>query len=335
MKLPRFDLSEPKSLKSASRLLAERGDRAMVIAGGTDLMQSLKDRLKSPELLVDLGNLPHLDRIEYSTRRGLKIGALVTIRQLARDPLIRSKYPMLSQSASGVGSPQLQAMGTVGGNLCQDSLCLYYNRSPMMRLPLEPCLKLDGKLCNAVSGSLECWAVYSGDLAPVLMALDATVTIADSVGKYTMPLSEFYSGDGKRPNRLKAGQILTEISVPSPLPGSGGVYLKMRQRQTVDYPLLGVAVHLVLADGYCRELRLALTAVDRAPLLIREAEEVKGKRIGAEEIERLAQAAFRSARPLNNVIELTPKYRRQMVKVYVRSAIARALEQATQGGERG
>jgi 4-hydroxybenzoyl-CoA reductase subunit beta len=205
----------------------------------------------------------------------------------------------------------------------------------MMRLPLEPCLKLDGKLCNAVSGSEECWAVYCGDLAPVLMALEATVTIADSLGKYTLPLSEFFSGDGKRPNRLRSGQIVTEISVPSPLPGSGGSYLKMRQRQTVDYALLGVAVHITLHDGACRSLRLALTAVDRAPLLIREAEEVKGKPITAEEIERLAMVASRRARPLNNVIELSPRYRRAMVKVYVRSAMALALDQAARDGATG
>ena len=333
MKLPSFELAEPKSLKRASRLLAERGDRAMVIAGGTDLMQSLKNRLKSPELLVDLYNLPHLNRIEYTTKHGLKIGALVTIRQLANDPVVKDKYPLLAQGASEVGSPQLQVMGTVGGNLCQDNLCLYYNRSPMMRLPLEPCLKLDGTLCNAVSGSQECWAVYAGDLAPVLMALDATITIADSLGKYSIPLSEFFSGDGKRPNRLSAGQILTEISVPSPLPGSGGAYLKMRQRQTVDYALLGVAVHLTLQDGVCRALRLALTAVDRAPLLIHEAEQVEGKPIEAEEIEQLAMVASRRARPLNNVIELSPRYRRAMIKVYVRSAIAQAMKLAARVGE--
>jgi 4-hydroxybenzoyl-CoA reductase subunit beta len=205
----------------------------------------------------------------------------------------------------------------------------------MMRLPLEPCLKLDGNLCNAVSGSEECWAVYSGDLAPVLMALEATITIADSLGKYTLPLNEFFSGDGKRPNRLMAGQILTEISVPSPLPGSGGAYLKMRQRQTVDYALLGVAVHLTLQDGICHSLRLALTAVDRAPLLIGETEEINGKSLTGEDIERLAVVASRRARPLNNVIELSPRYRRAMVKVYVKSAMALALDQAARDGATG
>ncbi len=331
MTLPKFEYAEPKTLKNACRLLedASRDGQAMLIAGGTDLLQSLKNRLKTPRVLVDLKSVPRLNQISYSDKRGLKIGALVSFRALANHPIVKEKYPILARAASEVGTPQLQVMGTVGGNLCQDNLCAYYNRSPMMRLPLAPCLKLGGDVCHAVANSKECWAVYSGDLAPALMVLGATVSIADAKGATEMPLAKLYTGDGKQPNRLKRGQILIEIRIPPPAQNSGGAYLKLRQRKTIDYPLLGVAFHVSLKDGKCANAALALTGIDRAPLLIREAARLKGKRLSDEEIERLAQAAFKQARPLNNVVELAPKYRREMVKVYVKMAIQQALEDAT------
>lgn len=326
MTLPKFELVEPKTLRKACRLLKENKGQALLIAGGTDLLQSLKNRLKTPSVLIDLTSVPRLDEISYSNKRGLKIGAGVSIRVLVNHPIVKEKYPVIAYAASQVGTPQLQAMGTIGGNLCQDNLCAYYNRSPMMRLPLEPCLKLEGDVCNAVANSKECWAVYSGDLAPVLMVLGATIIITDATGKKEISLDKFYSGDGKRPNRLKPGQILTEIHIPPITPHSGDAYLKLRQRNTIDYPLLGVAVHLTMKHGRCANAALALTGIDRAPLLIREVAKLKGKPINDEEIERLAQVASKRARPLSNVVELTPKYRREMVKVYVRKTMRQAIE---------
>ncbi len=332
MSLPKFEYVEPKSLRQASRLLRERDGQAQVIAGGTDLMQSLKNRLKTPKVLVDLKGIPSLDRIRYSNTRGLEIGAFVTLRHLGNEPAVKRYYPLLVRALLTVGTPQLQAMGTVGGNLCQDNLCLYYNRSPMMRLPLESCLKLGGNVCHAVANSRDCWAVYSGDLAPVLLVLNAKVTIADDSGKRDIALTDLYTGDGKRPHRLFPGQILTRILVPPPTPNSGGAWLKMRLRKAIDYPLLGVACSVRLEGGACAEMRLALTGIDRAPLLIQETSELRGKPIDDASIAALAEVAFKQARPLNNVSEVSPRYRREMVKVYVRHAVQDAVQQAGGGG---
>jgi len=160
---------------STCQLLKEKGDKAQAIAGGTDLMMALKNRLKVPEMLVDLRGLPHLNRISYSDKEGLKVGVLVSLRQLAANSVVKEKYPILSRAALDVGTPQLQAMGTIGGNLCQDNLCLYYNRSPMLRQRLEPCHKLGGNVCHAVRRSKICWATYCGDTAPVLLIYQAKV----------------------------------------------------------------------------------------------------------------------------------------------------------------
>ncbi len=398
MMLPKFDYAEPKTLRRACHLLED--DAAIAIAGGTDLLQALKNRLKTPRVLVDLTSIPRLARISYSNKTGLKLGALVTLRELARNTVVAEKYPLLAQAVRQVGSPQLQAMGTVGGNLCQDTMCLFYNRPPMTRQMLAPCYKLGGRVCHAVSGSADCWAVYCGDLAPVLMTLDARVKLVRATGQATgsrgnaqqsrpftafragtssaeselreeiIPVHKLFSGDGLRPNILKSGQILTEILLPPPAPRSGGAYLKLRMRQTIDYPLLGVAVHLslevtpqvslrakrsnrgsksetpALACGasvasqtalamtqqenwICKDARVALSGVDQAPLLISQARQLKGKRIGDAEIAELAHAAHKQARPLGNVSELTPKYRREMIDVYVRRAFQEALERAS------
>lgn len=346
MKLPQFEYFEPRSIRKACQLLKEKGEKAQAIAGGTDLMVALKNRLKKPEILVDLRGLSRLNRISYSDREGLKVGALVSLRQLAGRVVVQEKYPILSRAASDVGTPQLQAMGTVGGNLCQDNLCLYYNRSPMLRQMLEPCHKLGGDICHALSRSKICWATYSGDIAPVLLVYQASIKIVDLKGEKIIPLNKFYSGDGKKPNILKPGQIVTEIHVPPPSPSSGGTYLKFRLRKTMDYPLLGVAVNLTIdstgdssggsSGGSCgqifKHVKLALTAVERAPVLIEEAVELKGKKMSDAVIEKLAGAAYKHAHPLNNVCELTPQYRKDLVKVYVRLAVQEALQCATKGG---
>ncbi len=326
MSLPNFDYTEPKTLRQACRVLKEQGDAAMIIAGGTDLLQSLKNRLKAPRTLVDMRSVPRLDQISYSKKTGLEIGALVTLRQLASDAIVKEKYPLLAQAALTVGSTQLQAMGTIGGNLCQDTMCVFYNRSPMGRLTLDPCLKLGGKVCHPVKGSQICWATYCGDMAAVLLALDAEIVIADAKGKKTIPLLKLFTGDGKKPNALKRGQIVSEIRVPPLAPQSGGAYLKLRQRKTIDYPLLGVAFHFTMDDGICKRAKLALTGVARAPLLIGEAKRLVGKKFGAAEIAALADAAFKQAHPLNNIVGLPPAYRKEMVKVYVRHAVQQAAQ---------
>jgi 4-hydroxybenzoyl-CoA reductase subunit beta len=285
-------------------------------------------------MLVNLRGLPRLNRIHYSDREGLNVGALASLRQLANSDLIKEKYPVLSRAALDVGTPQLQAMGTIAGNLCQDNLCLYYNRSPMLRQALDPCHKLGGKVCHVVRRSRICWATYCGDIAPVLLVYEAKVKIVDTNREKIIPLNKLYSGDGKKPNVLRPGQILTEIRVPAPSPFSGGAYLKFRLRKAIDYPLLGVAVNLTMEGPgtICKHAKLALTAVERAPLLIEEANELKGKEFSEGIIDKLAEAAYKHAHPLDNICEVTAKYRKELVKTYVKLAVGEALQRATKEG---
>jgi len=334
MKLPKFDYARPGSIGECCNLLNEKGPQALPVAGGTDLMIALKNWCKTPELLVDLQGVSALHRIAATQEGGISIGALVTLRELAENALVREKYPVLAKAALDVGSTQLQAMGTVGGNLCQDTCCLFYNRSPGLRQALGPCLKLDGPVCHAVRGSKNCWATYSGDLAPVLMVLKAAITVADPDGESRLPVEQLFSGDGRKPQTLVPGRLLTEVTLPAPPANSAAVYLKMRVRQSIDYPLLGVALQLALKNDKqtIDAVSLALTAVEKAPPAIAAAKELAGQILTDEKAEALAEAAFKKARPINNTYGYSPGYRKNMVRTYVKEALHRTFEAAAADG---
>jgi 4-hydroxybenzoyl-CoA reductase subunit beta len=331
MKLPKFGYVQPKSTQEACQLLEAGRGEAHAIAGGTELLMALKNRQRIPKTLVDLGGLP-LNRISYSDLEGLRIGALVSLRHLAAHPLVKEKYTVLAEAASAAGTFQLQAMATVGGNLCQNTCCMYLHRATGPRQSLEPCLKLDGSVCHVVAGSEKCWASYAGDLAPALLVLRAKLKVADSHGEKIIPLHELFSGDGKCPQTLFPGQIVTEIQVPRAAPRSGGVYLKLRQRESLDYAWLGVAAHLTLeAEGAtCKKAALALTAVDQAPVAVEEADRLSGEELTDELIQEVANAASKKAHAIKNVCGIRVRYRQNMVNVYAESALRQALETAAQ-----
>jgi len=328
MKLPKFQYVAPKSVKEASSLLKEHGDKAIAVAGGSDLLVNLKNRLKNVEFLIDLKAIPKMNQVTFSKSDGLTIGAMATLRDLIENQAVRENYPMLVQAAEAVGTPQLQFMGTVAGNLCLDNRCYYFNQSPLWHAGRDACWKLGGKTCYVVKGSKTCWATYCGDTAPVLMALGAKIKIADPVRAKVMPLQELYSGDGKKPNILKPGQFITEITVPPPAPKSGGAYMKLRRRQAIDFPLLGVAVNIQLngKGNTCSAASIALTAAERRPILIEEASKLKGKTLNDAAIAEVLEAATSQAHPVDNLLGLPPSYRKQMVKVYLKRTIAQALE---------
>lgn len=333
MKLPRFECVRPQSLGEVCKIAREEGPKAQIIAGGTDILPELKYKLKFPGMLIDISALSDLDRITYSEREGLTVGALVTLRRLAAHKDVREGYPLLMQAALSVGSAQLQAMGTIGGNLCQNTRCIYYNLPSLSRQGLDPCFKLGGGRCHAVQGSKICHATYSGDMAPALLALRACVTIADGTGENTIPLNELYSGRGEAPHVLEPGRILKGIHVPPPF-HNVGVYVKMRIRKSIDYPLLGVAVNLLPngKDGALKDILVGLTGVEKSPLLITPPDEIKDTHELEKQTEIMAEAAYRKAHPIANTSGYSPRYRREMVSVYVRQGVLQALEIAAGRG---
>lgn len=308
----------------AVAMLAERGPEAMIVAGGTDLYPNMKRRQFEPKALVGLRSIAALQRIEGSAEAGLAIGAGMTLTQVSRRPEIAAAYPALAYAAGVVSTAQLRNMGTIGGNLCVDTRCNYYNQTYHWRKSIGFCMKKDGDICLVAPGSSRCWAVSSSDTAPVMIALGASVRLVGPQGERVIPVQALYRDDGIVYLAKQADEILAEILLP-PADGLHTAYLKLRRRGAFDFPILGVAVALKLAeDGTCAGARIVLGAVESYPVEARQAESLLiGQKLTDEVIEAAAQAAARPARPLDNT-DLSLSYRKKMVSVYV----ARALRQA-------
>jgi 4-hydroxybenzoyl-CoA reductase subunit beta len=303
-------------------LLADHGSEAMAIAGGTDVIPNLQMRLFTPRVLVDLKPLRSLLGVEFSERDGLRIGALTTLAQLLAAPVVHEKFPVLARAVETIAGPLQRNMGTIGGNLCLETRCRWYNQSHLWRTALGGCLKKDGPICHVAPGGQFCWAAWSGDSAPALFTLDAEIEIVGASGVRRIALREFYTNNGMDRIALRRGEILTSIHVPAHMAGRRGVYRKLRVRDSIDYPLAGVAVAMdVDASGTCRDARIALTAVNPAPVLITQAREwLVGEKLDLGLIERVAHAAIQTGKPLTTSAS-TPVYRREMVKLFTRRAL--------------
>jgi 4-hydroxybenzoyl-CoA reductase subunit beta len=320
-----FRVARPRTIEEAVRILEEHGSDAMPIAGGTDVIPSLQMRLFTPRVLLDLKPLRNLSGISYSERDGLRIGALTTLTNLLAAPVVRGIFPVLAQAVGTIAGPLQRNMGTLGGNLCLETRCRWYNQSHFWRQALGGCLKKDGAVCHVAPGGKFCWAVWSGDSAPALLALDAEIEIAGASGARRIALREFYKNDGMDRIALRRGEIVTAVHVPARMAGLRGAYHKLRVRDSIDYPLAGVAVSMNIdAKGVCRDARVALTAVNPAPVLLPGAAELlAGKKWSEDLAAEVARIAIRTGKPLTTSAS-TPVYRREMVKLFT----CRALEEA-------
>jgi len=331
MGLPKFRYVAPRNVAKAISLQKKSGK---FLAGGTDLFVAMKERISCPDPLVDLNSISELKDIEWDKKkRRLRIGALTTLTQLKENSIVQEYFPILSQTVSLMSTPQLQNMGTVGGNLCLDTRCYFYNQSIFFKKRWEPCFKIGGRTCHVVRGGDSCYAVYSGDMAPPLIALGAKVKVIGDHSAKEIGLQKFFSRSGMKPNILKFNEILSEILIPVPPEQSGCSYQKLRLRDTIDFPLLGVSVflHLGGGDGRCEDIRLVLGAVGPSPLVVEEAAQLmRGKGITPKLIEEASQIAWKTSHPVANTAS-SPKYRRDMVRVLTGNAIQEALNRVKKG----
>jgi 4-hydroxybenzoyl-CoA reductase subunit beta len=323
--LPCFEWIRPASLDEALSHLAAHGRESLVVAGGTDAVPNLKHRLHEPRYLVHLGGLEEL-RFVREGAEGLHLGPLTTLAALARHPVVRRDFPALALAASQVASPQIRNMGTLGGNLCLDTRCTYYNQTYFWREALGFCLKKDGTVCHVVPQGKRCVAAHSSDVAPVLIALEATVEIASSAGRRTVSVDDFFVGEGVHNNVLSAGELVTRLVVPARSKGLASAYRKLRPRQAIDFPMLSVAFAARIAGGVCESARLVVSAIAAKPKVVGGLDRlVRGRALDAAAIAAIAETAHRQCHPLINVA-YDQDWRREMVPVFVRRTIHDALE---------
>ncbi|MFB3812513.1 MAG: FAD binding domain-containing protein [Terriglobales bacterium] len=329
MSLPPFKLLRPRTVDEAVALLAQHTPNIQVIAGGTDLVPSLRQGLFAPEFLLDLRAIEELRGIRVGPSGGVEIGALTTLTAIEDSEFIRRNYPVLREAAKTVASPILRNMGTLGGNICLDTRCLWYNQSLAWRKSCGFCIKKDGDLCHVAPGGTRCWAAFSGDTPPALLCLDAEVEIAGPGGVRRVPLREFYTNVGDARMRLEKNELLTRVFLPNSAAGWRGAYRKLRIRGSIDYPLAGVAVAVKTRNGHgdiheIEDARVAITAVNPAPLLVPGAgHALIGRAVDEHTASVVGELAAKTAKPLTTSA-LTPEYRREIVRVFARRAVLAA-----------
>ena len=326
MRLPAFSYLAPVSVADAVKLMADHGPEAMLVAGGTDLYPNMKRRQFEPSVLVGLRGIRDVAGVRGSQKSGLTIGAGTTLTAVSSHAEVARGYAGLARAAGLVSSPQLRNMGTLGGNVCVDTRCNYYNQSYEWRKAVDFCMKKDGDICLVAPSSSRCWAVSSSDTAPMLWSLGARVRLAGTQGERLIPISALYQDDGIQYLSKQPGEVLTEIVLP-PSEGWRSIYLKLRRRGSFDFPVLGVAVALRMEGGTVLEAAITLGAVASQPRPAPEAARLLvGQRLTPELIDRVADAAFKPGKPLDNT-DLTHPYRKKMIRVFV----ARALHQLAHG----
>src|SRR3954465_14858127 len=284
MSLPAFKLLRPRTVEQAVSHLTSHASDIQIIAGGTDLLPSMKQRLFTPKYLLDIRGIEELQGIRSIPGHGTEIGALVTLTAIEDSEFIRRSYPVLREAAATVASPILRNMGTIGGNICLDTRCVWYNQSLTWRKSCGFCIKKDGDLCHVAPGGTKCWAAFSGDTPAALLCLDAQIEIASASETRVIPLSDFYTGEGDNYRKLQTNELVTRIILPKTSAGYTGVYRKLRIRGSIDYPLAGVAVAIKKSNGHIDDLRVGITAVNPAPMLVKGTDKLIANGSSGEEI---------------------------------------------------
>ena len=321
MSLPEFKLLRPRTTAEAVALLAQHAGDIRILAGGTDLLPSMQQKLFAPQYVLDIRRIAELRGIRQQSTDAVEIGALTALTDVEHSDLLRRHFRVLHEAAKTVASPVLRNMGTIGGNICLDTRCLWYNQSLQWRKSCGFCIKKDGDLCHVAPGGTKCWAAFSGDTPAALLCLDAEIEIASAAGIRRVKLAEFYTGLGDNYRKLAAKELLTRVFLPASSAGRRGVYRKLRIRGSIDYPLAGVAVVLKQSNGNIEDVRIGLTAVNPAPVLVKGATELLAGRRGTEEwAEAAGVLAAQTAKPLTTSA-LTAEYRREMIRVFTKRAV--------------
>jgi 4-hydroxybenzoyl-CoA reductase subunit beta len=303
-------------------MAADLGPRAMFVAGGTDLFPKLKRRQFEVEALI---GLDFLSRQIGRTDGQIALGAGTTLAAAASDPDITSRCAGYAQAAGLVSSPPLRNVGTVGGNLCVDTRCNYYDMTYEWRKAVGFCMKKDGDICLVAPSSPRCWAVSSSDTAPMAIALGATAILAGTDGEREVPVAALYQDDGIVYLAKQPHEVLEELRIPASAPRQNA-YVKLRRRGSIDFPIAGAAVALDLDGDTVAGCRIVLSAVASHPVEATAAATfLVGKRIDEEVVRDAAELAAKPARPLDNA-DLTHFWRKRMVRVVVEQAIRSATQ---------
>lgn len=324
LRLQPFTYYEPTAIDEAVRMKVDAGSDGMFVAGGTDLYPNIKRRHQEPRVVVSLARIAMLQGVS-NTDAGATVGPLTTLTEIEQHRGLNQSYEAIGRAARLVSTPLLRNMGTIGGNLCLDTRCNYYNQSYEWRKAIDFCMKKDGAICWVAPSSPRCWAVQSSDVAPVMVAIGAEYVLVGEKGERVIPAQRFYKNDGMDYLTKQPHEILTEIRLPAPN-GWDATYRKLRRRGSFDFPVLGVAAWVDWDGDAVRNARVTLTGVASYPQTIPEAANtIVGSTLDDESINAAANAAFKPSKPMDNT-DFGLSWRKEMTKVYVKGALEELRE---------
>ena len=329
LRLPSFRYLRPTTLNEALRMKSDAGPEGTYVAGGTDLYPNMKRRQQEPKTVISLMGVAELESWkDGKSEGGIVLGSCMTLTTLSNIPTVQHSYSAVATAAALVSTPLLRNMGTLGGNLCLDTRCNYYDQTYEWRKAIDFCMKKDGHICWVAPSSPRCWAVTSSDLAPVMVALGAEYLLAGPAGERVVPAARFYNNDGINYLTKQPDEVVVEVRLPPPAaPGAwDAVYHKLRRRGSFDFPVLGVAAWVRWegeGDGNrVADARVVLGGVASWPQEIPEAATaLRGSTLAPEAIAAAADAAYRPAKPMDNT-DFDLSWRKQMTRVYVTRALA-------------
>ncbi len=324
LRLPKFRLHQPATLAEAAAILAAEGESARVVAGGTDLWPNMKRRHQKAADVVSLSRLHELR--EVHANGDLRLGAMATLTSVERHAAVRERFPSFARAVAWISSPVLRNMGTIGGNVCLDTRCTYYNQNAEWRQSISYCMKAEGKICWVAPSSPRCWAVASADSAPMLVALGARVQLVSTAGERVIPIAALYHDDGMAYLTKQRDEIVTEIVVPgaSDAAHCRTAFFKLRRRGSIDFGVLSVAVALWMDGEFVRDARVVLGSIASLPSSADEvAKALIGQELTAETIAAAAAKARSAATPMDNT-DLDPRWRGQVTPVYVERTLREA-----------
>ena len=320
MRLPLFEFRSPRTLEEAVRILDGQGPHTMPLAGGTDLLPNMKRRQQVPRTLMSLRHVESLQQIQLSDS-ALRLGACLTLTDIAEDPRFRNGLTALAQASALVATPHIRNMATLGGNLCLDTRCNYYDQNYEWRKAINFCLKKDGTTCWVAPGSSKCVAVSSTDTAPALIALSARVRLVSRSGEREVALADLYNNDGINYIKRRPDEILADVLLDS-LHGWKSTYWKLRRRGSFDFPVLSVAAAARLSpQGVVEEARIVIGSAASRPLVAGEAaKSLLGRPLNLELIAEAAALAARIAKPLDNT-DFDMTWRKRVTAEFVTYAL--------------
>ncbi|MDE0539257.1 MAG: 4-hydroxybenzoyl-CoA reductase subunit beta [Rhodospirillales bacterium] len=313
--MPDFKLHRPDNIEDAVKLRAEEPD-ALFVAGGTDMIVNVRRGIEQPKHLIDITAIEELKSI-LRDGDGLHIGAGVSLKELQSNADVLRDYPAVGEAARAVAGPTHQEYGTVGGNLCLDTRCLFYNQSEWWRQSNDYCLKERGDTCHVAPGGKRCFAAFSGDMAPSMLVYGAEIDVAGPNGRRRMPLTDLYRNDGMAHLTLEAGDMLTAVHLPKALAGSPSRYEKARVRGSIDFPLAGAAVRLEMDGKTVKDFVVALTAVNPYPQIAKGTDAYVGRELTDEALDEIRELVRKQAKPMRTTT-VAPWYRRRVVGALAR-----------------